>query len=348
MVDLIPHLDLRWPWVLPVVAVVVLALVARWWWVARRAETPSGLLVLAARMRRLPRYRTLLRRRRIQAWGSLVAAIVMLAGAALLVARPQRTETESLDGQTRDLMLCLDASASMDPYNQAVVSAVQKIVGDLPGDRVGLTLFSGSAVTIFPLTDDISYVKQRLREADRAFAKSNDDYFTGVQLKDGESSLIGDGLVSCARRMGDDPDRSRAVILSSDNDPNGSGVYSLAQASQFVDKLDVRVYGIGAPTLDTAQASTREQDFRSAVSSTGGELENLDGDGTAQRIVRGIDQLEQSRIDRPTRTTSVDDPGIGVLVVAAGGVLLGLVVVVAALGGLLDAFRRRRVRGGTS
>src|SRR5699024_1854177 len=59
------------------------------------------------------------------------------------------------------------------------------------------------------------------------------------------SSLVGDGLASCVYAF-DHPDqeRPRAIILGTDNEVHGEGVYSLEDATDLAQERDVRVYAL--------------------------------------------------------------------------------------------------------
>ena len=144
-----------------------------------------------------------------------LAALVVVAGTALVLVRPQQVDSEPRQARSRDLMLCLDASVSMDDDNLAVVREVRRIVDDLRGDRVGLMIWSGAAVLVFPLTDDYDFVRAQLDAAERAFAGEPDGFFAGVDSSGG-ASLIGDGIVSCVQRFDEPvgrPDPRRPGLL---------------------------------------------------------------------------------------------------------------------------------------
>ncbi len=325
----------------------VAVLLAWWGWRVRRRRAPGrGEPLLAAhldRLRVLPRHRVVVRRRRLLGGLLALGALVTVAGAAVVVARPQVVGTEQAEQRSRDIVLCLDASASMDDDNVAVVRAVREVVEGLAGDRVGLTLWSGAAVTVFPLTEDRDYVLDQLAVAERAFRRGDEQYFAGVQLPDPRASLIGDGLVSCAQRF-DRPDeeRARAVVLSSDNDPLGDGVYPLPEAASYAARRDVLVYGIGAPDLAEERRAAARTELAAAARRTGGLLALAGEDGATEQIVERIDALERARVQEPARAVRRDDPAWGVLVAAAGVVVLLLAWVV---GGALAVADRLRARG---
>ena len=324
--ELIRELHLRWPWA-PVLVAAGVLLLAVWWARRRRPRVDEALLVAhTARLRGLPRYRTLLRRHRLSGALMALASLVVVAGTALVLARPQVVETEARDSLGRDIMLCLDASRSMDKENVAVVREMRRLVDGLSGDRVGLILWSGTAAMVFPLTDDYDFVRAELERAEHAFAGGPESYFAGVDVTPAGSSLIGDGIVSCVNRFDRRAsERTRAVLVSSDNDPVGAPLYSLAEAARHATTRNAIVYGIGAPALAKPERATAHAEFADALAATGGMLTLVGEDGTADRILERINDLEEARAAEPPRRVARDAPELGVVVGGAGVGLLALV-----------------------
>jgi Ca-activated chloride channel family protein len=314
-------MDLKWPSLpLPLLAAVgVLLLVVAF---RRRGPVDALLVAHTERLRALPRYRTLARRELLTGALLTLGALVLVVGAVLLAARPIRVEVTQPDPGARDIELCLDVSASMDPWNRQVVDGFGRIVEDLAGERMGLTIFSGNAVTVFPVTDDYEFILERLEEAETAFRTTDYDYFVGAEARGERASQIGDGLVSCVQRFDEEnrDGRGRAVVLASDNDPVGEEIFTLDEAAQHSVREGVVVYGIGTP--DLAAAPARATPFASAVESTGGSLAILGGDDQVDDVVAGIQRLERSRVERAPGATVLDDPAPAFWVTAAGLMLL--------------------------
>lgn len=320
-------MDLRWPWIAVALAVVLVAALIAWSLLAgrRRTRGPAPLIAHSDRVRRLPRFRALARQQSALAAWQTLAVVVAAAGAILLAARPQATAVTQESHSTRDIVLCLDASASMFDEDVQVVEAFSDIVHDLDGERISLVLWSDAAVTVFPLTDDYAFVQDQLREAARAFEVQDPDYIAGTYLGRERASLISDGIVSCVQRFDKtDEKRGRAVIVASDNDPQGGpAVYTLTEASKYASDRDVRLYGIGSSDL-TYQPDKRRT-FEQAVTATGGTFSLLGEDGTTDTVVKGIHQLESEKVTEPPRITRSERPvtaigitGVGVLMLALG------------------------------
>ena len=309
--------DLRWPWLAVALGVVTVGLLVLWW---LRVRAPRGAVLVArtSRLRALPRYRALTRRELALAVVATLGTLLVAGGAILVAARPTTTQELEPDRTARDIQLCLDVSRSMDRWNREVVAAFEQLTGELTNERIGLTIFSGAALTVLPLTDDYEYVRQALTDAEEAFRTNDYDYFVGAESADNRASQLGDGLASCLQRFdGLEERRGRAVVLASDNDPVGRPVFSPAEAAQRAARDEVVVYGLGTPNMTPDGSST----FEAAVEATGGSLTIL-GQGDVGEVVEGIQRLERTRIAERPEVVTVDDPEPALSVVVVGVVLL--------------------------
>lgn len=320
--------DLRWPWLAVGLGVLALGLVLLW---ARRRRPEEGGLPVAHtdRVRALPRFRALARREQVVAGVATLGALGLVAGTVLLGARPARPVVVEPDRNGRDIVLCLDVSGSMDPWNRQVVESFRQLLGGLNGERLGLTIFSGLAVTVFPLTDDYDYVRSKLDEAEVGFSGGDFEYFNGTEATAERASQTGDGLMSCLQRFDAARDaRGRAIVIASDNDPLGEGIFRLPEAAAEAVRDDVVVYGVGTPDMDPARAA----EFAEAAASTGGAMSVVEDEGSVDELVRAIQQLERDRL-RPLPTgVEVDEPAVPFGMAVAGFVVL--------LGGALVGRRR--------
>lgn len=332
-------MDLKWPWVAVGLALVVVAALVAWSVLAgrRRAHRDAALIAHSDRVRRLPRFRALARQQSLLATWQTLAVLVAAAGAILLAARPQATAVTQESHSTRDIVLCLDASASMFDEDVEVIDSFSDIVDELDGERISLVLWSNPAVTVFPLTDDYGYIQDQLREAAHAFAVQDPAYLAGTfLLSQRKASLIGDGIVSCVQRFDHtDQHRGRAVIVASDNDPQGGPpLYTLQQASRYAIDHDVKLYGIGS--VDLRYEPDKRGAFEQAVTATGGTFSMLGEDGTTDTIVAGIRKLDAQRVTEPPQITEAERPMTAIAVTGAGVLMLALgwgVALVRRLGG---------------
>ncbi|MDT0201113.1 hypothetical protein [Nocardioides sp. AE5] len=316
-------MELKWTWLVIVLVVVTIAWILLWSFPSPLNRAPRNALPVAhaARLRRIPRYRTLAARRRVEMALRVAAVLVLIAGCILLSGRLVETKTHQAENTNRDIMLCLDVSGSMIDYDAQVVEEFQRITEGLEGERIGLTIWSGVAVTVFPLTDDYEFIVDQLDLATEKFNSYDYNYVAGTYLGDERASLVSDGLVSCVERF-DRPDeeRGRAVVLASDNDPQGEPIYTFDEAAQYAADRNVVVHGLGTPEMDYLPGSVEE--FERAMKTTKGTFSVFGEDGTAASIVDQINTLEQARSKQPARTTILDRPGLGAALMGAGLLLV--------------------------
>ena len=312
---------LSWWWLALPVALVLLAVAVLAW---RRAANADDVLPAAHTelLARSPRYRALARAEAGSALLALAGVCLLAVGGLLLSGRLARASTVPPEQSSRDIMLCLDVSSSMTDADAEVVRAYARIADGLRGDRIGMMLWSGASVPAFPLTDDYGFVKAELDRATTAFETYDYDYIAGtVLLRRRASSQIGDGLVSCVQRF-DRPgeERSRVVVLASDNDIQGEPVFTLEQAAALAAQRRVVVHCIAPRSGDPAQLDA----LRTACERTGGTLAVLDDDGGAGEVVDRISSLARTATKDAPRVIVHDRPAVGTAFALAGLVLLAV------------------------
>lgn len=279
----------------------------------RRPQRPVGpdaiRVANSRRWKSLPRYRTLatawLRRALIQ----LVGLGLIATGGILLTTRLATASQLPAREHNRDIVLCLDVSGSMTSVDQAIMQTFVEIAGQLRGERIGLVIWDSSAVSIFPLTSDYAYVQAQLTEGISALANYANPWDEGVNEGSG-SSLIGDGLASCAQRFDrlptdpDDPvERSRTIILATDNSLAGDPIYTLAQAADQVVKNKIRVYALSPSGYgdDFTELSAQAQ-------RTGGRAYDLSTGAPTEQVVRMINTTEAQELAGSARLVVHDEP----------------------------------------
>ena len=312
-------MELIFWWTIPVWAalVVVVALLLR----RRRAERAAVSLPIAHRDRltSLPGYaRALGRYRRLLVL--IVASLaVVLFGAVALTARPASVASVQPELKNRDIVLCLDISGSMVDYDKEVLDVFGELAQQFTGERISLVVFNASAVTRFPLTSDYDYISNQLTELREQFDSTDSDYYRGTLYGNG-SSLVGDGLASCAVRF-DSPDqeRSRSVILVTDNLIAGKPVFTLPEAGELARSRGVRVYGINpGDTEAKAYLAELATEFRTVVDGTGGAYYALDDPATIPSIVDDITAQQAASMTGEPELVLVDQPAFGVLLAFVG------------------------------
>ncbi len=296
------------PWViLPSVVVLALLILGVSWWRRRRREPTAIPVANTEALRALPEYQRAVRRHRWQLLGGVGLLAVLLVAAELGAARPTQTTILVSQKDNRDIVLCLDVSGSMIEVDSQVVSTFTSLVQGFKGDRVSLVIFNSSAVPVFPLTDDYTFVTDQLNQAQLALTRLDprDPFFAGTLNGEG-SSLIGDGLATCVRSF-DHPElkRARSVILASDNETLGKSLFTLPEAGQLADEDQIQVYGINPSDNPSSTAATEMQ---SVTESTGGVYFALNDISGVQRVLEGVSSREASRIPSSPRTVVHDSP----------------------------------------
>ncbi|MEO3939134.1 VWA domain-containing protein [Dermatophilaceae bacterium Soc4.6] len=318
-------MELRQPWVLGPAgvgfAVVALAL---WWLLRRRRERGTVAVANTALLRRLPEFRRAVVRQRLTA--VCVAGLALVLGVAAIVgaARPQDRSVVSRSQENRDIVLCLDVSGSMIDVDAQVISTFQQLADGFRGERISLVIFNSTAVPVFPLTDDYEFVRTELSRAADALdtLDPTDSFFAGT-LNGNGSSLIGDGLATCARSF-DHPEltRARSIILATDNEAAGRSLFSLPEAGALAQRGGIQVYGLNP---SDSPASSPAAEMASVVKATGGVYYPLTDLGAVPDLLRQVSSREAGRIPSAPQLVVTDGPAG---LIGLGALALGLLLLV--------------------
>ncbi len=317
-------------WLLLLLALPLLA-----WWHHRRhglgaltySHLPTGVRTAGAWRLHLPFYARLL------ALGCLVLAL----------ARPQlgysweENLTEGID-----IQIVLDISGSMgaedfQPENRLVVAkqVVRDFIAGRPGDRIGMVVFSGTAMNRAPLTTDRQMLDLLV------------DSIELNTLPDG--TAIGVALANAAARLKDSEAKTRVILLITDG-VNNAGEIDPISAAAVCDGLGIKVYtiGVGAargkvpvpfPVTDplTGERKMRrvmmhvpvdEKLMRRIADRTGGQFFKARDGAALRSVFAEIDRLEKTplQVKRYVRYREAFTPlvwtGLGLLLLpfAAAGV----------------------------
>ncbi|MFS2242682.1 VWA domain-containing protein [Microbacterium sp. OR16] len=295
----------------------------------RRSDTaPAALVSRAERLRALPSFRAAVRRRM-----TLLSGIVALGAIAVLLggvvaARPMAPKTVQPVNASRDIMLCLDVSGSMSDVDVEVLSVFEKLLEGFEGERIGLTIFNSSPVQVFPLTDDYAFVKEQLRSVRSSFdyADETPEHWVGT-LNGPGASLIGDGLAACTMRFDhQDDERSRSVILATDNELAGASILTIEEAAQYAKAQQVRVFAVNPVQGKDAQVSAQLAD---AAALTGGQSYALRATTTVGDIIAEIQKQEATTLKGQAQVILVDSPdlSIALMLIAVLGFVVLLILV---------------------
>lgn len=317
-------LTLEWPWVLTALPLPLLV---------QRLLPPAR--PRPGRALHLPFYRELAalesggggvtRTRRLLAalaWGLLVLA----------AARPQWLgEPINLPISGRDLMLAVDVSGSMQQQDYVldrqrvsrleVVKAVAgRFIERREGDRLGLILFGSRAYLQTPLTYDRKTVQQLLGEAVIGLA--------------GRETAVGDAIALAVKRLREQPEDNRVLILLTDG-ANTAGNIAPLDAARLAAQARVRIYTIGIGggevgvrtpfgTLTQLSGDLDPESLKAIAGETGGRYFQATSTAQLEKVYTDLDRLEPSVRDSRTYRpmAALYDWPAGLALVIALGLLL--------------------------
>ncbi|HEV2851721.1 MAG TPA: VWA domain-containing protein [Thermoanaerobaculia bacterium] len=236
------------------------------------------------------------------------ARLAALACLVLALARPQLGYAweESLT-EGIDIQIVLDISGSMgaedfQPKNRLTVAkqVVKEFVAGRPGDRIGMVVFSGAAMTRAPLTTDREMLDLLI------------DSVELNSLPDG--TAIGVALASAAARLKASPAKTKVLVLVTDG-VNNAGAIDPLSAAALCKGLGIKVYTVGVgsggrvpvplPVQDPVTGRTvmhrylmnvpvDEPLMRQIAERTGGRFFKATDRESLQRIFQEIDRLEKT------------------------------------------------------
>ncbi|MDJ1369857.1 VWA domain-containing protein [Gulosibacter molinativorax] len=303
-------------WWLPflVAAIVVVLAVVVFVWEPKRKR--GGVPIAnSERLTKLPGYLKAIDRANAAAIVAAVVVIALIGVTTMASARWVYTKVETPEKYNRDIVLCLDVSGSMVDFDARVIDRYLEMLPGFEGERMSLVLWNSSAVPVFPLTDDYRFIEEQLTQVrDSMLTGVNSSYFNSGTLNNAGASLVGDGLASCVMQFEGaspseggqpvDDDRSRSVILATDNVVNGSQTVSLPQAAEFARQHFVNVYALDANDMGDAYAA----EYRNVIESHDGQYFSLEDDGAIDTIVDDITSDQTNKIEGAPQLLVIDRP----------------------------------------
>lgn len=340
-------MELIFWWMLPAAAVLA---AAAWLLGRRRARAVRRRAVAHSdRLTALPEYQAALARHRNRLHLAAAAGAVLMVAAVVAAARPAERSTVRPEQHQRDIVLCLDASGSMNTADAAVVDVFGRLAREFDGERIGLTVFDSSAVQVFPLTDDYGYVQEQLGQAKLAFEGTGSGSFLDGTWNGEGSSLIGDGLASCVQGFPEtgstdgssagtsdgDRRRARSIILATDNFLAGPPLVTLAEAGQLAKDRNVRIYALNPGDYDVGPDAGPDQpgpdqagrdqpgaSLRRVAEASGGAYYALDSPAAVPGIVSGIEATQAAAFRGAPRSVVADRAEVPLAVALLAGLVL--------------------------
>ncbi len=223
----------------------------------------------------------------------------------LSLARPQYLEPPvSRVLPTRDLMLLVDLSGSMDTEDftnsrgETVdrLTAVKEVLDDFltrrEGDRVGLIVFGNAAFVQVPFTQDLEACRLLLEE-------------TAVRMA-GPRTAFGDAIGLGITLFERSEVKDRVMIALSDGNDTSSKVppYEAAKIAQDND-ITIHVVGVGDPAA-TGEEKLNEEALTSVASTTGGRYFHAADRNQLQNIYSELDRISTREVETETYRPRID------------------------------------------
>ncbi len=310
----------------------------------RRKKFKGGTKAIEAEyMKEIPHFRRRLAAYKVLKFILTVSIMVNLLLSGFLMAVPYKTQVNEIKHMNRDIILCMDISTTVDHLNFELVGKLKEMVENLNGERFGIVIFNTTPLYLCPLTTDYEQVLEELDIIEEALDLRY-DYYNGsgsyssrlVELdeyisagtlignQERGSSIIGDGLAAAAldfTGIEEDPDRSRIIIFSTDNDLQGDEIITLPQAGQLCVDRGITVYGIGTEQMYPSDRTM----MKNAVEMTGGEFYYGESSRVVDDIVEKI-QEHMATLDTVeyeiSETVTLEIPFIILLISMAAMILL--------------------------
>jgi Ca-activated chloride channel family protein len=295
-------LTFAYPW-LALLAPLPLAV---WWLLPAHASTRTGLRVpfierLVRSSGQQPHHGGVVAPRQVL---PLIVLILCWLLALAALARPQWIEPPiHRDQPTRDLLLLVDLSGSMDTKDFVDASgktvdrltAVKQVLDDFlsrrKGDRVGVVVFGDAPFALVPFTTDLDLSRALLRDTVVGMA--------GPRTAFGDAIGLGIGLFDKSTV------KAKTIIALTDGNDTASKVPPAEAAGVAKDRgIVIHTVAVGDPTA-AGEDKLDEAALKQVASTTGGGFfRALDRDQLAG-IYQRLDEIETRRIDtvsfRPKR-----------------------------------------------
>lgn len=239
-------------------------------------------------------------------WGIIVLQGFAVSCMIVALAKPYHSEYDppKIDYKNGiDIILSIDASASMLAQDfqpnrlEAAKTVAQKFVDTRKGDRVGLVVYEGEAVTACPATLDYAMLKKQIADVQPGYLEPG--------------TAVGNGLGVAVTRLRSDSLKSKVIILLTDGS-NNAGTIEPMDAARLAKAKNCRVYTIGvgsqglAPTpvmtpfgisYENLEVEIDESTLKAIADETGGKYFRATDEQSLSTIYGEIDKLEKRKME---------------------------------------------------
>ena len=172
-----------------------------------------------------------------------IVFLLIIASAILALANLQSgSKMEEVKREGIDLYLAVDVSNSMNAEDivpsrlERSKQAINKLIGEMRGDRIGVIVFADKAFVQLPITTDYSAARMFLSTVNTSLVAS-------------QGTAIAEAINLALKSFPDDT-HSRAIVIISDGEDHEND--AAVKAAQEAAKQGVRIYTIGMGLPDGA------------------------------------------------------------------------------------------------
>lgn len=310
-----------WLFVAPVIAITLIVLysltIHRSKHYHRKSKRNETMIAHTSAIRNLPEYKKAKKRYLMLIILAAIFLFGAIASTVVVASRPVSTDSISTEYDNRDIMLCLDVSGSTNDTIGDMLSRLQHVVSEMKGERFGIVAFDGVPITVSPLSNDYKVIDQLLesiKDNQSIYLSASHTYSLG-------SSLIGPGLVGCVNSFDhlDDTERSRSIILFTDNYASYTQPVNIIQAAKYAKRYGITIYGINpadySHVYDGVAVSGTDKEYMEAVALTGGSYYAASSKNTdVNHIIDQIMEQQSALLEGAEKYIKTDSPGIAILV----------------------------------
>lgn len=328
-------------WVTLLILVAAMATWAITFWNRRSVRRSPVIVANSEFLERVPSFTRAQRTAKALRVLLVVLAVLGVVGSAVLSGRVGTERVQTPAFANRDIVLCLDISGSMYEYDTQILTTVAGMVQDFEGERVGLSVFNSTSRTDFPLTNDydlihrqlthdaeaIDFDEQGYRIGTRQYSEEKrrmfSEFIQGTRGVDDQASLVPDGLAACAQEFDQaEKDRSRSIILATDNEVNGEPLYTLDEAAKTLADRDISLYTFYPGASECSQTCADE--LKQVTESHGGHFYSSSDPDAIPAILAEIQRTQAVEMGATPTVLRTDHPLFGWIVTYLA--VLGLVL----------------------
>lgn len=315
------HITFAYPWVLPLLLVVLYMV---FWYVKKNQKQTASFTVTTTHfLQRKTSWKVSMRHL------PFVLRSIALAALIIALARPQHKFTEQqTDGDGIDIVMCFDISGSMTEQDfqpnrlEASKEVASEFVRNRPGDRIGVTIFSGQSFTMCPITTDHNTVLAQIYNIQSGYLQE-------------EGTAIGSGIATSVDRLRSSKAKSKVIILLTDGvdfggriPPDiakdmaktyGIKIYTIGVGSDK--EMDVKVQTEFGATTQKKKLEFNEGLLKTIAEETGGQYFHATDKNALNNVYQSINQLEKTKVQITSYSRFTDEyfwflvVGLGLMII---------------------------------